>query len=108
MVLSVVEAKPTFCKPRAADVSMRIPTGERCGFGASATSLTRASPMHYSGASEGSVSSSSMKLVNHIGSSSTRGDEISPHFSSSAAAPSIRSRVFISGLTSAPAASYGC
>ena len=94
MVLSIVAAVPVSSKPPAVDVSMRTSTGGRCGSGASTPSSTRASPTPLLGA-RGSVDSSP-KLVKRIRSSSIRADEISPYFSSFAAALSIRSRVFMS------------
>ena len=53
MVLYDVEAVPGSTKPPAVDDSMRTSTGRRWGVGASAPSLTRASPMPFSGATEG-------------------------------------------------------
>ena len=50
MILIVGEAVPAITKPPAADDSLRISTGGRCGFGASAPSLIRVSPMDFSGA----------------------------------------------------------
>ena len=57
MDLGDVEAEPACCTPPVAGVSMRSSTGERHGFGASAPSSTRASPIPSSGASKGSVNS---------------------------------------------------
>ena len=105
MVLSVIEAVSANSKLPAVDSSMRTSTGERCGFGASAPSLTRASSMPFSGTRGSAILP---KLVELVGSSSTRADEVSPYLSSSAATPSVRSRVFVSGFTSAAAAKRGC
>ena len=64
MVLVAVEAVSAGSRPPAA-VSVRISTGERHGFGASAPLLTMASSLQ--GRAGGSVESSP-KLVRHIGS----------------------------------------
>ena len=77
MVLSVVEAEPASGKPPAG-VNVRISTGERRDFGASAPSLTRASSLDL--VKSGS-SAKLPKLVKLVGSSLTRADEISPYFS---------------------------
>ena len=69
MVLSVVEV-PASSKPSAADDSMRISPGGRYGFGASPPLLTRALPMHFSGAGRGSAILS--KLVKFFGPSYPR------------------------------------
>ena len=81
MVLSAIDAEPVFSRPPAS-VGVRISTGERRGFGPSVPSSTRAS-LHYA-RSEGSVNSSSPKLVQLIGSSLTRADEKSLNFLSAA------------------------
>ena len=70
MGLIVVEAVPASSKPPAAGDSMRTSTDGRYGFGASAPSLTGASPMPFSGAERGSALLS--KLVKFAGPSSTR------------------------------------
>ena len=70
MVLIAVKAMPAGGKPPAVDGSMRTFTGGRCGFGASVPSLTRASPMHFSGAVKND-SAIMPKLVKHVGPSST-------------------------------------
>ena len=57
MVLSDVKAVMVSSKPPMADDSMRTSTGGRCGFGASAPSLTRASPMHFLETREGPANS---------------------------------------------------
>ena len=66
MVLSVVEALPAGSKPSAADDSIWTSAGGKCGFGASAPSLTRASPIHFSGAKRDSAILP--KLVKLVGS----------------------------------------
>ena len=63
----------------AGDYSMRTYTGKKCGFGASAPSLTRASPMHFFLAREGLIML--LKLIKLVGPSSTGAEEISPCFS---------------------------
>ena len=89
MVLITVEAVPIGSKPAAVDGSMRTSRGGRCGFDASAPSLTRASPMHFSGAiKRGSVIMS--KLVKLVGPLSPLAEELSPFFTRSAAAPYVR------------------
>ena len=55
MTLIIVEAVPGGIKPPAADDSMRTSTSGKQGFGASAPSLTRASPMQFSGAKRDST-----------------------------------------------------
>ena len=50
MALIVIEAVPARSKPPSVDGSMHTSSGGRCGFGASAPSLTRVLPMHFSGA----------------------------------------------------------
>ena len=62
MFVSDVEAGPVSSKPPAG-VDMRISTGERHNFGASAPSSTRASSPHIVGRAGVSVNSSSPKLV---------------------------------------------
>ena len=47
------------------------------------------------------------RLVQLGGSSSTRADKMSSNFSSSLSAPSVRSKVFVSGFTSASVARRG-
>ena len=96
MVLSDVEDVPASSKLPAADDSMRTSTGGRCGFGASAPSLTRAPPMLFPG-DRGSALLP--KLAKLVGPSSTRAEDVSPYLSLSPAAPSVRSRVFVSGFT---------
>ena len=68
MVFSNMEAMPASSKPPAADDSMRTSTGRRCGFGASAPSLTRAPSMNFLGAR---CSNILPKLVKLVGFSST-------------------------------------
>ena len=53
--LIVVETVPAGIKPPAADDSMCTSTGGKCGSGASAPSLTRASPMHFLEVKRGSA-----------------------------------------------------
>ena len=65
MVLSVLEAVPVSSKPPAVDDGTRTFTGERCGFGASAPSLTSASPIHFPGAKR--CSAILLKLVQRVG-----------------------------------------
>ena len=105
MVLIVVEAVRASSKPPLADDSMRTSTGGRYCFGAAVTSLTRAPPMHFSGAGGSTILPNLVKL---IGPSSTRAEEVSSCFSSSAAAPSVRLRVLFSVFTSASVARRGC
>ena len=78
-------------KPAAA-VGVRISTGERHGFDASAPLSTRTSQVYFPGAKEGSAIMP--KLVKLVGPSSTLAEELSPCFARSAAAPSVRLRVF--------------
>ena len=82
----VVEAEPARSKPLAG-VSMRISTGERHGFGASARWWTRASSFHFARAKR-PADFLSPKLVRFVGS-----DEISPNLLSGVAS-SLRTRVF--------------
>ena len=65
MALIVVKAVLVSNKPPVADGSMLTSSGERSGFGAPAPSLTRASPMHFSGA--GKNSGILPKLVKFVG-----------------------------------------
>ena len=67
LVLIEVEAVPVGSKPLVA-VGMRIYTGERCGFGASAPLLTRTSPIDFTGAGGSAIT---QKLVKLVGPSST-------------------------------------
>ena len=107
MGLTVVEAVPADSKPPAVDDSMRTSTGRKYDFGASAPLLTRTSPMHFYGAKRGSVVRP--KLAKHVWPSSTRSKELlSPCFARSAAASSVRLRVFVSGSTSASVARCRC
>ena len=92
-------------KPPAVDVDVRISTGERHGFGASAPSPTRTSPLLIGRA--GGLTTLP-KLVELVGPSTAGAEEISPCSSSAAAAPSVRLRAFLSVLTSAPVARRGC
>ena len=61
MILIVVEAVPASSKPPAVDDSRHNSTDGICDFGALASSVTRASPMHFSGAER--ISASLPKLV---------------------------------------------
>ena len=62
MAVSDVEAGPVSSKPPAG-VGVRISTGERHNFGASAPSSTRASSPHIGGRAGDSANSSLPKLV---------------------------------------------
>ena len=104
IVLIAVEAIPAGSKPSAADDSMRTSIVGRCGFDASATLLTRASPMHFL---EARGSAFMPKLVKLIGPSSTLAEKLSPFFTQSAGAPSVRLRVFIYISTAASVARRG-
>ena len=75
MVLSVVEAVPADSKPPAADVDERISTDERHGFGASAPSSTRVPSLYIGRAGD---STFLPKLVEIVGPSSARAEDISP------------------------------
>ena len=55
MVLIAVEIVPAGSRPPAADGDMRTFAGGRCGFGAPAVLLTKASRMPFSGAEGGSA-----------------------------------------------------
>ena len=55
MVPIIVEAVSVGIKPPVVDDSMRTSTGGKCGFDASASLLTRSSPMHFSGPKRGSA-----------------------------------------------------
>ena len=92
MPLNVVEAVPASSKPPAGG-DLRISTGEGHGFGASAPSSTRVSCLHIERAGGSAIL---LKLVELVGPSMARAKEVSPCFSSSAAAPSVRLRVFVS------------
>ena len=100
MVLIVVEAVPAGSKPPAADGSMRTSTGGKCGFGTSAPSLTRASLVHFSGAIKrgSAIMPTLVKLVRP--SSTIIAEELSPLFTRSAAASSVRFRIFLYVATS--------
>ena len=63
MVLSGIEAVPTSDNPPAVGDSMRTSTGGKCGFGTSAPSLTRPSPMQFSGARGSAILPKLVKLV---------------------------------------------
>ena len=89
MDLIVLEVTPAGSKPPAADDSMRTSTSGRCGFGASAPFSTRASSLHIERAGGSAI------LPKLVGPSTARAEEISPCFSSYAAAPSVRLRVFV-------------
>ena len=91
MLHSMVEAETVSSKPLVG-VGVHISTGGRRGPGSSALSPTRASSLLMRRA-EGSVKSSSPKLVWLTGTSSTRTDDISPYLSSGAKS-SILSRIF--------------
>ena len=105
MILSVVEAASASSKPPADDDNMRTSTGGKCRFSALVPSLIRASPMPFS---EARGSAIYLKLVKLVGSSSTRADELSLYFFSSAAMPSVRSQVLVSGFSSASVTRRGC
>ena len=104
MALSVVEAVPAGSKQLAA-MSVRSPTGEIHDVGASLLLLTRASSLHIGRAGGLAVL---QKLAELIGPSTAQAEDISPCFSSSAAALSVRSRVFLSVSISASMAKRGC
>ena len=106
MILIVVEAVPASSKPPAVDDSRHNSTDGICDFGALASSVTRASPMHFSGAER--ISASLPKLVKLVSFSSARAEKVSPFFPPSAAAPSVRSRAFVFAFTSASVARRGC
>ena len=91
MIIIAVKAVPADSKPPAV-VSGPISTGGRCGSGTSVFLSTRASSLHIRRA-EGLVLLP--KLVELIGPSTVLAEEISPCFSSSTAAPSMRLRVFL-------------
>ena len=91
-------------KPPAAG-GVRISTGESHGFGASAPLSARASSV------QGKAGGSAImpKLIELIGPASTLfAEELSPCFARSAAASSVRLRVWVSGRTSASGARRGC
>ena len=88
MALIVVEAVPANSKPPTADGSIRTSSGGRYGFGVSVPSLTRASQIHFSGAER--ESAILPNLVEFVGPSSTRAEDVSPCFTRSATAPSVR------------------
>ena len=98
MVHSVVEAETVSSKPLAG-VGVHISMGGRRGPGSSALSPTSASSRLIRRA-EGSVKSSSPKLVWLTGTSSTRTDDISLYLSSGVKS-SILSRIFGFCFTSA-------
>ena len=102
MALVVVKAVLTSSKPPAVDDSVRT---SRCGFGDSAPSLTRASPMHYSAAGGSAILP---KLVKLVGPSSSLAEELSSFFTPYAAAPSVRLRVFSTVFASASVARRDC
>ena len=105
MALIAVEAVSPGNKPPAVDDSMHTPVGGRYGFGALAPLLTRASPMHFSGAGSLAIVP---KLVKLVGPSSTLEQELSPFFTRSATeAPSVCLRAFVLGFTSASVARRG-
>ena len=80
MVPIAVEAVLAGSKPPAAKDSMRTSTGGRCGFGASAPSLTRASVIMHSSGTIKRGSAIMPKLVKLIVSSSILAEELSPFF----------------------------
>ena len=79
MVLIAAEAVSVGSKPPATDGRMRISTDGRCDIGTSSPSLTRASPMHFSGAVKRG-STIMPKLVKLVEPSSTLAQELSPFF----------------------------
>ena len=87
MALIVVEAVLADNKPPVVDDSMRTSTGGRCGFGASASLLIKASSMHFSGANKRG-SAIIPKLVKLIGPLSTLAEELSPFFARKLERPS--------------------
>ena len=101
MILIAVETVPAGSKPPAADDSMRVSMGGRCGFGASELLLTRASPMHVSEVRGPAIMPKLAKLVRR---SSTLAEKPSPFFTRSAKAPSVRLHVFVSCCTSTSSA----
>ena len=107
MALIAVEAVPVGSKPPATNDSMRTSIDGRFDFGASASLLTRASPMHFSGAFKRG-SAIMLKLFKPVEPSSILAEELSPYFIRSTVAPSVRSRVLVSGSTSASVARCGC
>ena len=106
MALIGIEAVPASIMSPVVDDSMHTSSGRRYGFGASAPSFTKASPMHLLEAERGLAILP--KLVKFVGPSSTRGEKVSPCLSSFSAAPSARLRVFMSVFTSASMARRGC
>ena len=106
MALIVVEAVPAVIKSSAADDSIRISTGGKCGLNASAPPLTRASPMHFSGADK-KGSAIMPKLVKLVVPPSTLAEELSPCFARPDCS-ALRLRVFVTGFTSASAARRSC
>ena len=106
VALIVVAAMPMGSKLPASDVSIRTSTCGRCSFDASVLLLTRASPVHFSGAKKRG-SAIMPKVVKLVRPSSTLAEELSPCFAQSAAVPSVRLRVFLSIFTSASLARRG-
>ena len=86
MVLNAVEAVPAGSELPAADNSMRTSIGRRYGVYALAPLLTRALPMHFSGARGSAIIP---KLVKLVGPSTTLEIEVFTFFT--------RSRIFMSG-----------
>ena len=104
VVLIAVKTIPAGSKPLAA-VGVRISTGERQGFGASAPLSTRASPTDVSGAGGLAIMP---KLVKLVGPSLALSEELSPFFLRSAAPSAVRLRVSVSDSTSASVTRRGC
>ena len=63
MILSNVEAVAVNSKKSTSDVGVRTSRGERCGFGALAPSLTRASSMSFSGGKGSALLPNLVKLT---------------------------------------------
>ena len=76
MVLYDEEAMSASSKPPAVMIACAPPWVEDAAFGALVTSLTRASPMHFSGARSSAILP---KLVKLVRSSSTQADKASPN-----------------------------
>ena len=107
IVLVAVDVVPVGNRPSAADDSIHPSTGGKCGFGFSAPLLTKASPMHFSGARGGTAILT--MLVKLIGPSSTLFiKELSPCFARSATASSVRLQVLMSGFASSSMVRRGC
>ena len=109
MVFVAVEVSPVGTKPSAA-VGERISKDGRHDLGAAARLSTRVFSPEQGGTINRGPVQSSLEVVEHIGSRSTRSaEQLSPRIACTAvAAPSVRSRVFVFAGPSASMARRGC